>query len=78
MAQEIFGYLLADAIDGFPVPFYPRCLQKAHEHAQIVGFDYDILQDEIIKIIRKNLPCEQQILMDSLRFNIDFSNKRYE
>lgn len=77
-AQEIFGYLLADAIEGFPVPFYPRCLQNAHEHAEVVGFDYDLLQDEIIKAIRNSLTDDQKTIIDALRFNTDVSNKRYE
>ncbi len=78
MAQEIFGYLLADAIEGFPVPFYPRCLQNAHEHAEVVGFDYDILQDEIVKSIRDNLPDDLKTIIDTLRLNTNVSNKRYE
>ena len=57
-AQNIIGCMLADAINGFPVPFYPQCLQKAHEHAALVDFDFDILQDEIFGGIRAVL--EQQ------------------
>lgn len=51
-AQVILACMLADAIGGFPVPFYPRCLQKAHENAALVDFDFDILQDAIYNGIR--------------------------
>jgi hypothetical protein len=76
-AQEIFGYLLSDAIDGFPVPFYPRCLQRAHEFAQIAGFDLDILQTQIIESVRSQLPDEKQIILDALPFQSDVSERRY-
>jgi len=51
-AQVVLGCLLADAIEGFPIPFYPQCLQRAHENAALVDFDFDILQDEIFAGIR--------------------------
>lgn len=51
-AEKILGYLLADATDGFPVPFYPRCLQKAHEYAALVDFDFDVIQGAIARGIR--------------------------
>ena len=51
-AQTVLGCLLADATDGFPIPFYPQCLQRAHENAALVDFDFDILQDEIFDGIR--------------------------
>jgi hypothetical protein len=75
---EIFGYLLADAIDGFPVPYYPRCLQKAHEHAQIVDFDLTILQDEIYSAVRLLLPDGDRKLMDAFRLKADPAGRRYE
>lgn len=75
---EVFGYLLADAVDGFPVPYYPRCLQKAHEHAQIVDFDLDILQDEVLKAVRSLLPDDKKPVVDSFRLNVDAAARRYE
>lgn len=78
LASEIFGYLLSDAIDGFPIPLYPRCLQKAHEHAEIVGFDLDILQEEIYENVRDMLPPEKRGVLDRFRLNPDPSGRRYE
>jgi hypothetical protein len=77
-APVVFGYLLADCSDGFPVPCYPRCLQKAHENAALVGFDMDILQEEIFKAIRQSLPAENVDALDTYRLGGDPSNLRYE
>ncbi len=77
-AQKIMGYLLADAINGFPVPLYPQCLQKAHEHAALVGFDFDVLQDQIFEGLRRVLSGEETIL-DTFRLrDADPSQARYE
>ncbi len=46
-APKILGYLLADAENGFPIPYYPRIAQRAHENAALVDFDLDVLQDAI-------------------------------
>jgi hypothetical protein len=73
---EIFGYLLMDTIDGFPIPHYPSCLQKALEHAQIVDFDLDILQDEVVKAIREILPSEKQEIMDHQILSKDQTSNR--
>ena len=76
-AQEILGYLLNDAIDGFPVPFYPRCLQKAHEYAQIVDFDLEIFQDEIFNSVRNLLPTDKKDIVNRMRLRSDLSSRRY-
>jgi len=76
-AQTILGYLLADSINGFPIPFYPLCLQKAHENAALVDFDFDILQDQIFEGIRNVLGGDSPKL-DAFRLqDVDPSQRRY-
>lgn len=74
----IFGYLLNDAIDGFPVPFYPRSLQKAHENAALVNFDMDILQDMIFRGLRTTLGIEASALDVFLLQDADPASRRYQ
>ena len=66
------GIDAADTINGFPVPYYPSCLQKAHENAALVDFDFDILQDLIFEGVRTSLKHEASTLdifqlQDSIR-----------
>ena len=76
-AQPILGCLLADSVDGFPIPFYPRCLQRAHENAALVDFDYDVLQDQVISGLRETLADEAPVL-DAIQFqDVDPSARRY-
>ena len=76
-AQAILGSMLADALNGFPVPLYPRCLQKAHEHAAIVGFDIDMLQDTIVSKVRSGLGVEATALDTMLLQDADPAGRRY-
>lgn len=73
----IFGCLLSDAKEGFPIPLYPRSLQKAHEHAALVDFDMDILQDMIFGGLRTTLGTEAPAL-DIFRLqDADPASRRY-
>lgn len=76
-APIIIGSMLADAINGFPVPCYPRCLQKAHENAALVDFDFDILQDYIYDGVRSALG-DQSSALDVFRLqDTDPAQQRY-
>jgi len=60
---EVFGYLLGDARVGFPRPFYPLCLQRAHAHARLGGLDAELLQDLVMRVVeRQLLPDRPQAL----------------
>jgi hypothetical protein len=76
-AQLILGSLLADAINGFPVPHYPPCLQKAHENAALVDFDFDILQGSIYAGVRSCLGDEAATLDTFQLQDADPAQRRY-
>jgi len=61
-ADKIIAYLKTDSENGFPVPFYPKCIQKAHDYSAIAGIDMEILQQEIINALLNNMPTELDII----------------
>jgi hypothetical protein len=77
IAQNTLGCLLTDAVNGFPVPFYPQCLQKAHENAALVDLDFDFLQDQIFNCLRDTLKKEAPILDEYHLQKTDVSDARY-
>lgn len=76
-AQTVLGSMLADAINGFPVAHYPRCLQKAHENAALVDFDFDILQDVIYEGVRSSLGSAAGVLDAFQLQDADPAQRRY-
>jgi hypothetical protein len=76
-AAAIMGYLYSDSVNGFPVPLYPMCLQKAHENAALVDFDFDVFQDHIMSGIRDMLGKQSEMLDIFLLQDSDPAQKRY-
>lgn len=76
-AQAIFGYLLEDAKDGFPVPLYPQCLQRAHENAALVDFDLQLLEDQICDVLRDSLGDKKWIIDELSLQESDPAAQRY-
>jgi len=76
-AQKIIGGLLFDAQNGFPVPFYPLSLQRAHENAALVDLDMDIIQREILDSVRHSLGDESKLVDSFLIKTKDVAANRY-
>ena len=76
-APQILGHLLFDAAQGFPVPYYPLALQKAHEYAALVDFDYDLLQSQIYEAVREILHEERDVLDIFALLDKDPAKERY-
>jgi len=64
-AQQIFGSLMSDAEQGFPVPCYPHCLQEADRHAQVVDLDLAILQRELEEAVREQVAADRRAVFDA-------------
>ena len=65
--DEVFGHLLADAEAGFPQPYYPLCLQKAHEGANLSGFDMDVIRGLLLEAVRQRMPVGLKTAPDAFR-----------
>ena len=76
-SDRIMGYLLNDAMYGFPIPWYPMCLQRAHENSALVDFDMTIIQDEIMNSIRDALGDKSERFDHFLITDGDVSQLRY-
>jgi hypothetical protein len=59
-AEKILGQLTVDAQQGFPIPDYPMCIQKAHDYAKLSGMEVQILQDELTNAMTNHLSVPQR------------------
>lgn len=75
--DRILGYLLNDAMYGFPIPWYPMCLQKAHENSALIGFDMDIIQSQMLDAIRGSLGDKSERFNAFLLADDDIASRRY-
>ncbi|GAA2590249.1 hypothetical protein SMC26_20230 [Actinomadura fulvescens] len=77
-AQTIFGYLLADAVAGFPIPLYPHCLQQADAFSRVADLDMSIVEDSLVDAVREEVGPELAPIVDALRLATDVAARRYE
>ncbi len=59
-AEKILGYLAEDARPGFPIPDFPSCIQRAHEHAKVGGIELSYLTDLLFEQISGDMNEEDR------------------
>jgi hypothetical protein len=77
-AQAIFGYLQNDSLAGFPIPFYPNCIQQADSFSRVADLDLDIVEDYLVDAVRDQVGAEKAPVIDALRLASDVAARRYE
>lgn len=57
--DKILGQLTVDAQQGFPIPDYPMCIQRAHDYAKLTGLEIEVLQDFMVDGMCQGLSLEE-------------------
>ena len=77
-AEAILGYLARDARNGFPIPDFPMCIQKAHDHAKIGGIEMSYLQELLFDKMQEDMNGEDSEKILRARYlTEDVSARRY-
>ena len=62
--DKVLGQLAIDAQQGFPIPDYPMCIQRAHDFAKLTGLEVEVLQDLLVEgMCRLLTPDESERLL---------------
>ena len=76
--EKILGYLAQDARPGFPIPDFPMCIQKAHEHAKIGGIEMAYLQELLFDEMESSMSKADSKKILLVRYLMeDVSARRY-
>jgi hypothetical protein len=78
-ADKILGQLTVDAQQGFPIPDYPMCIQKAHDYAKMTGLEMVVLQDLLMEGMCQSLTAEQTERLYRMRYlGQSLADRRYK
>lgn len=78
-ADKVLGQLTVDAQQGFPIPDYPMCIQRAHDYAKLTGLEVSVLQDVLMDGICSQLkPNEVERLLRLKHLGQSLASLRYK
>ncbi len=78
-AERILGQLTVDAQQGFPIPDYPMCIQRAHDFAKLSGLEIQDLQDMLLQGMCNKLTAEETERLLRLKYlGQTLANLRYK
>lgn len=78
-AERILGQLTIDAQQGFPIPDYPMCIQRAHDFAKLSGLEIQDLQDMLFQGMCRRLTAEESERLLRMKYlGQTLTNLRYK